>query len=373
MAVKHEDLGGQITEQALADLRARIGAAKRAYPTHRLITFDVGRRFAQLCLATDNPLYTDLDYGASSLYGDNIAPPMTEIVSSAEDLANAGAGLPGVFGLHAGDHWTFSRHLRLGETLRAEGQLVDVQVRPSKWGDEAVWQQFAFDYYDEAGTAISRYSRWSVRADRRKTKAQDKYKVPEPYVYSDDELDQIWTDYDAESIRGGQVRNVEDVTTGDSVGHVVKGPVLIMDMMAWWMGSGGPFVKAFGQRRAFMKKYPKYALRDSLTNVPRSPEDAHFDSEFAVRSGVGAMYDIGRMRTASVVHLVTNWMGDAGRLCEVESHFRSPNYIGDTTWYRGTVTAVEGREVTIEVEGTNQHGRTHTDARAVVELPSRTA
>jgi acyl dehydratase len=368
-----KDDGGRITEEALQRLRDKIGEKKFARPAFEVISFDVARRFAQFCLVTSNPLFRDAEYGRNSCFGEAIPPPMAEIVTSSEDLANAGAGLPGVFGLHAGDHWTFGRRVKLGERLKAYGQLVDVETRPSKWGGEAVWQTFAFDYYDEQDQWVSRYSRQSVRAERRKTKEQGKYKPSKPYRYENEELERIWNGYDTEEIRGAKPRYIEDVSVGDDAGHVTKGPLLTMDMMAWWMGSGGPFMKAFGDRYAFIKKYPNYPLWDTEMNVPRSPEDAHFDTDFAHRSGVGAMYDIGRQRTAAMVHLSTNWMSDPGRLLEVKSNFRRPNYVGDTTWYQGTVSAVdtESSQVVIDIVATNQRGDVHADGKATIELPRR--
>ena len=66
----------RITEDAVADLRSRIGKPiKRVTaPFYREINDDAARNFAH-AIGDDNPLWTDPSYGATTRWGAQLAPP----------------------------------------------------------------------------------------------------------------------------------------------------------------------------------------------------------------------------------------------------------------------------------------------------------
>ena len=127
--------------------------------------------------------------------------------------------------------------------------------------------------------------------------------------------------------------------------------------------------------RSQFRSRPGLAIIDPETNVPHSPESAHFDAELAKRSGLGAPYDTGRQRTCWFAHLVTNWIGDAGWLKELRTSFLAPNYVGDTTWIRGSVAEKYMQDgeplVKIAMKAETQRGVCHATGEAIVRLPSR--
>ncbi len=363
----------RITEEALERLRKQIGVERDARPWASLMSFDTARHYAQYCLGSDNPLWLDPEYGARSVFGAPMPPPTAEYVACSADKRLGGPGLPGIFALHAEDEWIFYTPVRIGDVLRARIKLAEMDVRESRWGGRSIWQTVEIAFFNPEGTRVSVYRPTTVRAERPRAREQKKYEPREPHRYTDAEMVAIFRDYEAEAIRGAEPRYVEDVRPGDSLGHVVKGPLAVMDLMCWWIGAGGPYVQAFKQRYLIQKQYPTLAIRDPRTNIPRSPEDAHFDVDYARHSGVGEMYDIGRQRTVSVVHLATNWCGDTGRLGRLKMQFTLPNYTGDTTWYRGQVQEVDvatGR-VVVAVWGENQRGERHTTGTVEIVLPRR--
>lgn len=363
----------RITEEALNRLRQQIGIERDAKAWATEITHDVARHYAQYCLASDNPLWLDPDYGARSLYGQCLPPPSAEYVACSADKRLGGPGLPGIFALHAEDEWIFHKQLRLGDVLHAKIKLAEMDVRKSHWGGTSVWQTTEVSFHRQNGELLSVYRPITVRAERSKAREKKKYEPRQPYRYSDDEIQAIFRGYEAEEIRGAKPRYIEDVRPGDDIGHVVKGPLTVMDLMCWWIGAGGPYVQAFKQRHLIQRQHPTLAIRDSETNVPRSPEDAHFDSDYARRSAVGNMYDIGRQRTVSLLHLATNWCGDGGRITRVKTRILTPNNVGDTTWYRGSILNVDAinGHVTAEAYGETQLGERHTTATIEMVLPKR--
>jgi hypothetical protein len=74
------------------------------------------------------------------------------------------------------------------------------------------------------------------------------------------------------------------------------------------------------------------------------------------------------------VHLVTNWIGDAGWLWKLSAAVTKFNYLGDAHLVSGTVTALrrEGAraEVDVRVEGRNQRGDVTCHGTATVLLPT---
>jgi hypothetical protein len=364
-----------LTEEALDRVMQQVGVVREARAWATELSFDVSRHFAWYCLGTDNPLWTNLDYASSvAPNGCALVAPMVEYVAASADSRMGGVGLPGLFALHASDSWKVHKRLEIGARVHATINLADVQVKESKWGGRAVWQTREFLFYDDDGDLVSEYRPVSIRAERKAARGRQQEDV-RPYVYSDEEIAEIEEAYDAEVIRGADVRYVEDVAVGDSLHHVVKGPLTVMDLMCWWIGAGGPYIQAFKQRHLIQQRHPSLAIRDADTNVPRSPEDAHIDIDYARRSGVALPFDIGRQRSASLFHLGSNWAGDRGHVVELTTKLRGRNYVGDTTWYRGTVIATQPDAGLVEcsVWGENQRGIRHTEGTMSVQLPRRTS
>ena len=73
--------------------------------------------------------------------------------------------------------------------------------------------------------------------------------------------------------------------------------------------------------------------------------------------------------------LVTDWIGDPGRMKELYVEVREPNIVGDITWVRGKVT--EKRQsgtddfVRCDIWQETQDGRVHSRGWAEVVLPSK--
>ena len=75
--------------------------------------------------------------------------------------------------------------------------------------------------------------------------------------------------------------------------------------------------------------------------------------------------------------VATNWMGDDGFLKRLYGRLHLFNYVGDTTWIKGEVTAKrqEGDEylVDIEIKAENQLKELTAGGTATVVLPARAA
>jgi acyl dehydratase len=365
-----------ITEEALAQLRSRMGVEFETKPWNTVAAPDSIRHFAE-GVGDDNPLFMDADRGKSTSWAAVIAPPTYLNSFSNASFSGARAGLPGVFALWAGDIWEFNRPTRDGDHITATEKLIGADERDSRWGGRSIHQILQTTYRESNGQIIGTRIGRIVRAERSSAREQSKYAeaTGKKYRYTEEALAAIGQDYDTEQVRGAEPRYWEDVEVGDDLGHVVKGPLTSVDMVTFVMGWGSPLCKAHRIAHHYMKRHPGSALIDPETNVRVFPEAAHWDEALAQRSGVGAGYDIGEQRIAWFGHLLTNWMGDEGFLKRLEVRLLRPNFMGDTTWVRGTVTEKLVRDnahlVACELTGDDQRGTRNSDGRALVWLPSR--
>ncbi len=216
-----------------------------------------------------------------------------------------------------------------------------------------------------------------IRTERRAARERKKYAGVELRPYTDEEIAAIEEAYATEKPRGGEPRFFEDVTEGEPIGPMVKGPLTVTDIICWHagMGMGLYGVKPLRLAAKNRRRIPRFFHRDEL-NVPDVMQRVHWDPAFARRAGNPTTYDYGRMRETWLIHLCTDWMGDDGWLWKLDCQFRRFNYVGDTQWLTGTVTrrylAAGARPaVDVELRAENQRGELTTPGRATILLPSR--
>jgi hypothetical protein len=216
-----------------------------------------------------------------------------------------------------------------------------------------------------------------VRTERTKARERKKYDAVEIKAYDDADIERIDEQYASEARRGAEPRWWDDVAEGDVVGPLVKGPLLVTDIVCWHVGMGmGLYgIKPLRLAHKNRRRIPRFFHRDPL-NVPDVMQRVHWDPEFAQRSGNPTTFDYGRMRETWLIHLCTDWMGDDAWLWKLDCEFRLFNYIGDTQWCRGTVVRkylAEGERpaVDLDLECVNQRGEVTTPGHATVLLPSR--
>jgi hypothetical protein len=266
-----------------------------------------------------------------------------------------------------------------GMSIARRNALVGVLDKPSDFAERAVHEWSAQVFRAVDGPLLSAQLRNMVRTERTKARERKKYDTVEIRPYTDDEIDAIEAQYASEpdARRGAEPRWWEDVEEGDAVGPIVKGPLLVTDVVCWHVGMGmGLYgIKPFRLAHQNRRRIPRFFHRDPL-NVPDVMQRVHWDPEFAQRSGNPTTFDYGRMRETWLIHLCTDWMGDDAWLWKLDCEFRRFNYVGDTQWVRGSVVrkhlADVGRPaVDLDLECVNQRGEVTTPGHATILLPSR--
>ena len=104
----------------------------------------------------------------------------------------------------------------------------------------------------------------------------------------------------------------------------------------------------------------------------RDYQDVHHDPDLAVERGSKDVFMNILTSNGLVERYVAEWAGPAAIVRKIRIRLGAPNYPGDTMTMSGTVAAVEGRLVSVDVAGVNSLG-SHASGTVVVELPEERA
>jgi len=103
--------------------------------------------------------------------------------------------------------------------------------------------------------------------------------------------------------------------------------------------------------------------------------EIHYDKDFALGNALPGVIVHGALKSAWLGQLLTDWVGEGGRVKKYGCSYRGMDVPGDTLTCRGKVTRkyVEGDEHLVELEIwlENGQGQKTTPGSAVVVLPSR--
>jgi acyl dehydratase len=99
----------------------------------------------------------------------------------------------------------------------------------------------------------------------------------------------------------------------------------------------------------------------------RDYQDVHHDSELARARGSKDIFMNILSTNGFVGRFVTDWAGPSAVVKSVSIRLGAPNYPGDTMRMTGSVTAVDGRLVTVAVRGVNALGD-HVTGTVTMEL-----
>ncbi|MQY24539.1 MaoC family dehydratase [Nocardia aurantia] len=106
----------------------------------------------------------------------------------------------------------------------------------------------------------------------------------------------------------------------------------------------------------------------STALATRDFQDVHHDRDKAVARGSKDIFVNILADTGLVQRYVTDWAGPRAIVRSLALRLGVPLYAGDTLTLTGTVTAVEGELIHLEVVGRDSLGD-HIQAQAVIALP----
>lgn len=348
---------------------------------------DAIRNFA-LGLGDDNPLYLDEDHGATTRWGGQVAP---NIMAGILNTPLLGDRLPeevraktkSVFrGIHvfvSGGTWEWYRPIHAGDRLYSYNGEESLEVKNSEFGGRSVIQVRRDVKFNQRNEVVGVYRILRVLTERKTSRERGKNNSIEPASYTDDDIAAIDEIYAQEARRGAEPRYWEDVTVGDALPKMVKGPLTVTEIIAFHAGGYG-FVPyglrssrlGFQNRRRIAPFYVKNDL-----GIPDVAQRLHWDSKWAQAIGNPMAYDYGVMRECWFHHYATDWSGDDAFVVRQNDSIRKFNYIGDTQFLTGSIVNTREEDgmwlVDLDMRMTNQRGDETAYADVTVSLPSRDA
>jgi len=364
---------GKITDEALEELRRRVGSKFKIDPFHTVVCKDTIRHFVD-GVGDVNPLYRDEEYARETRYGRLVAPP-SWLYSVFPTWVPQ--GLKGVHAFHSGNDWTFYKPLFEGDIITPELTFTHFEEKKSEFAGRTVIVHYDDNFYNQRGELVANAKAWSVRAERSAAQEKGKYRrIQLPHPWTEEEIKNIEEQVLAEQIRGSEVRYWEDVREGEELPTLVKGPLGITDIIAWCIGSAPVKLKALGAALRDYRKHPAWAFRDPQTRALEPTYAVHYNIEAAKQAGLPYPYDVGAQRQQWLIQHLTDWMGDEGWLKTSYAKYTKFVYLSDVLWFHGRVTKKfidRDEECCVEIETStlNQRGEEVMPGRSTVSLPCR--
>jgi len=372
----------EITDEMIAAMRAKVG-------THLRIDHSVNNEFASRIAITKfvggigdvNPLWTDPDVAIASPYGAPVAPPSFVIGC----FSGIQFGWPGLGSFHSESSLDFHRPVYWGDTVNATCVYEGFDgPAPSSFAGRTMTDRFRNSYTNQHGDLIATI-RWNVvnfergSASARSANGSAAKPAPTlPHRWTDAELCEIENGILAERPRGPEPRYWEDVTEGETLDALTKGPIGLTDEIAFVAGGGTPIprLKAHAAALHDYAAHPAWAFRDPITGAREPIYSVHYNLQAARAMSVAFQYDVGFQRQCWQLHQLTHWMGDHGWIKHARAEYRKFVYLSDVIRLRGTVVGKrvdsDGEHVVdVRTEAVNQREEVVMPGSAVIALPSR--
>jgi acyl dehydratase len=365
-----------LTDELIEEMKTKIGLDLRI--EHSVFNEEATRIAVAKFVAgigDINPLWTDAERGAASPFGGAVAPP-SFVIGCFSGLQFGWAGL-GSF--HAATRARFHRPIYWNDRIlpycRYEGFSGP---KPSSFAGRMMIDHFVNAYDNQNGDRVADLE-WDVINFERGSARARWAEVPElPHRWTDEELERIEAQALAEIPRGSEPLYVEDVSVGDALPKLTKGPIGLTDEIAFVAGGGAPIPRLSAHAVALQayERHPEWSFRDPITNAREPIYSVHYNNEAAYAMGVAYSYDVGFQRQCWQIQLLTNWCSDPGWVTSVDVQYRGFVYLSDVIELTGTVTDIrvddDGEHVVdIRTSAVNQRGDDVMPGRATVALPSR--
>jgi acyl dehydratase len=366
-------------ENAIEKASKMLGKEFRIELWNEEASKDVIRHYAW-GIGDDNPLYCNEDYAKKTKWNQIIAPPL--FLYSVFDAVIA-PDLPDIQWIYSGADWNFFKPVFVNDTFKVKATLYDAKEVSGKLVKKMIIQTGKVTYFNQNDEKIAECLSHCFRIPRAGASDGLWYENRKAQTYTEAELKKIEKEILNEERRGNVSRYWEDVTIGEEMPAVIKGPLNRMDMTCYYAGAVG----TSGYKSTEIKWKYAYLARTDPEKIPNnydpsyyaaaiSPSIGHQDESVAQKEiGMPGAYDNGPQRMAFMTHCVTNWMGDSGFVKYLSVRIKLPNIFSDTTWCRGKVTEKRIEEesylTNADIWAENQLGQTTAIGKAVIELPSK--
>ena len=351
---------------------------------YKYVTEDLIRHYAD-AIGDPNPFWRDPTYIATTRWGGFIAPPTFETCIAFGSSYGGRLRVPGISRLAGGSKHDYFKPIRPGDSFSIYDKYAgfeekQVKGKPYRMFIESVPRYYINQRDEVVAIETHRNIYMATPPGKRgaKVKEAKMYQDKQRHFYSEEELEMIHKAYDDQlagvNRRGANIRYWEDVTEGEEIPTVIKGPMDVADACARTMVSCYPY--AYAIKWAVMRNHLQHHPRDPETNEHILRRDWHYTDHAAQIFGYPYANSAGAQNEMMLVHAITDWMGDDAFVRSMDSQDRRMGFFGDMTFVKGKVKRKfidENGEHLVEVEvwGENQDGVLHTKADFIVKLVAK--
>jgi acyl dehydratase len=330
-----------------------------------------------------NTLWTDGDRATASDYGAPVAPPSFVIGC----FSGIQFGWPGLGAFHNATQAHFHQPIYWGDKIDATCRYDGFSgPRPSKFAGRMVTDHFVNSYRNQRGELVAEIDWQVVNFERGSAKSRSKETTSDtaeaeltlPHPWTEDEVRAVERRVLAEKPRGTETRFWEDVTVGEQLQTLTKGPIGLTDEVAFIAGGGTPIprLKAHAAALVDYEAHPAWSFRDPVMGSSEPIYAVHYNKAAANAMGVAFQYDVGFQRQCWQIQLLTHWCGDDGWVRDCSSQYRGFVYLSDVIVLGGEVTAksvTDDGEHVVELTtfARNQRGADVMPGTATIALPTR--
>lgn len=370
MGINNND--GRITPESLEEYRSRVGNILRVSDVFNERASRIAiRRFCD-GIGDSNPLYTDPEYAAASVWRREYAPPSFVVSVFPGWILQ---GLPGVHAFHTSSSFHFIKPVPLDAEIIPESRFTGFRKFPSRLGGNSLLEKQHARYLAADGSVYAEADVTGIRVEREKSREADLYKdITLPHPWTESELIELADRVKSQTSRGAEPLFFEDVETGDILPEKVFGPLGVTDIIAYCIGAcplrlqaGAPALKEFDE-------HPKWAYLDEDSSSMEPVFGVHYSRSAARAAGMPAPYDLGTQRHAILMHMLTDWIGDCGWLESCEAQYSGYVFLSDVMYISGKVTGKDPETNTVRLSlcADNQRGERVLKGKATVLLPGKT-
>ena len=324
-----------------------------------------------------NPLYRNKEYAAKTKYNSLIAPPCWPF--SITYGCYPPFGVPQLFGLYSSDKLEWYRPVAAGTDIDYRSTFpVEVLRKSTKKGGEAVRVQGRNEFKTaNGGIPLCTHDFHIMFIEIKKAGWKDTQSGADMPEYTEEYIEKVHAAQDNEKVWGSTPHYWEDVTVGETITPIVRGPMSAMEFATWWTACGQWYMcsdrigRFIHEQTGWGYYHPR--LKTWL-NFHENVYDAfgvlHEQTGSYLPSGAGSQ------RAAWAMTALSNWVGDEGFVWKMDTrHLRKGGY-WNVFWTGGTVTAKgvdEARRswVELKMEVKDQRDEIILGGTATVLLPSR--
>jgi len=324
----------------VSDLEANL------FPISREMVYDLAD-----AIEFPHPMFLDEAYAGRSRFGRLICPPLATWKEWKQPINYFGAGQEGIleiptsiksYGFNGGAEWNFVRPAYVGDTMTRQYRVTDVYEKEGRSG------LLAFVHREETqtnqkGQVVVKIKRVNIFRELREeaegtvNEATMKLTLVSPPSRNEVVVGPRW--------KVGPQRWFEEVSVGQDVTPLVKGPVTTTHLVRWAAANGN-----------YARIHWDLAFTMLLQKLPNVVVN-------------------GTLKNQYIGEMLMRFAGDEGWLKRYYIEHRGMDYAGDSLTAHGKVTATRDMRhyglVELEVGLRNQRGQQSATGSATVALPKR--